>query len=155
MWSVGSKPIRSNVTIPTASFSRIFFHKWHHVPCIMTSFIIPSPSILNIWRRVGLTARISYLRNEKYSPRYWNQSSVTKTWFVVSLVSQTQDNEAVSWNSLFHRLAVILLRVWLWDVYVLWIIFTDFTFQNGKYSVNRGFDIELNIRLEPVASGSK
>ena len=41
MWLVGSKPIRSNVTVPTTSFSRVFFflHKWRH-----------------IWRRWGLTA---------------------------------------------------------------------------------------------------
>ena len=30
----GSKLITSNVTIPTTSFSRVFFHKWCHVPCI-------------------------------------------------------------------------------------------------------------------------
>ena len=61
MWLVESKPIRSNVTIPTTSFPRVFFfffHKWCHVLSIMTSSIIPdpSPSILNIWRRGGLTA---------------------------------------------------------------------------------------------------
>ena len=28
MWLVGSKLIRSNVTIPTISFSRLFFYKW-------------------------------------------------------------------------------------------------------------------------------
>ena len=33
-----------------------FLHKWRHVPCIMMSFIARSPSILNIWRCVGLTA---------------------------------------------------------------------------------------------------
>ena len=45
----------TNVTIPT-SFSHVFLHKWRHVSCIMTSSIIPSLSILNIWRCRGLTA---------------------------------------------------------------------------------------------------
>ena len=66
MWLVGSKPIRSNVTMQTTSFSRIlsyslfvmirvkehFLHTWCHVPCIMTSSIIPSLSIL-IFEDVG------------------------------------------------------------------------------------------------------
>ena len=58
MWLVGSKPIRSNVTIPTTSFLRIFFFffKWLHVPCILISSIVPSLSILNIWKHGGLTA---------------------------------------------------------------------------------------------------
>ena len=57
IWLVGSKPIRSNATIPTTSFLHVFFfHKWHHVLCIMTSSITPFPSIFNIWRHVGLTA---------------------------------------------------------------------------------------------------
>ena len=41
---VGSKAIR-----PILQFSRVFFfffYKWSHVPCILTSPIIPSPSIL-------------------------------------------------------------------------------------------------------------
>ena len=46
MWLVGSKPIRSNVKIPTTSLIARFFHKWRHAPCIMTPSIIPSPSIL-------------------------------------------------------------------------------------------------------------
>ena len=51
------KPIRSNVTIPATSFSRIFFQKMTScVVVIMTSFMIPSPSILNIRRRRRLTA---------------------------------------------------------------------------------------------------
>ena len=38
-------------------FRAFCFHKWRHVPCgIMASFIIPSPSILNIWKRGELTA---------------------------------------------------------------------------------------------------
>ena len=37
-------------------FSRVFSQKWRHVSCIMTSSIIHSPSILNIWRHGGLTA---------------------------------------------------------------------------------------------------
>ena len=48
MWLVGSKPIRSNVTILTTSFLCSFF--WQMMSCavvIMTSFIIPFPSILN------------------------------------------------------------------------------------------------------------
>ena len=53
---MGSKPIRSNVTIPT-SFSHIFFSQMMSCAVvIMTSFIIPSPSILNNWRRGGMTA---------------------------------------------------------------------------------------------------
>ena len=36
---VGSKPITSNVTVPTTSFLHVFFHKWRHAPCIMTSCI--------------------------------------------------------------------------------------------------------------------
>ena len=44
------KPVRSNV--PTSS-SCFFFHKRRNVLCIMTSSIIPFPSILNIWRRGG------------------------------------------------------------------------------------------------------
>ena len=70
MWLVESKPIRSNVAMLTMSFSRVlchhkfvtiwvneyFLHKWCHVPCIMTSSIIPFPSILNIWRCGGFTA---------------------------------------------------------------------------------------------------
>ena len=57
MWLVGSKPIRSNVTIPTTSFSCIFFSQTTSCAVvIMTSFIIPCPSILNIWRRGGMTA---------------------------------------------------------------------------------------------------
>ena len=66
-WLVGSKPIKSNVTKPTTSFSRVlchhefvmigyFFHKWCHQQCMMTSSFIPSLSILNIWRCGGLTA---------------------------------------------------------------------------------------------------
>ena len=64
MWLVESKPIRSNVAMLTMSFSQVlchrkfvtiwvndyFLHKWCHVPCIMTSSIIPFPSILNFWR---------------------------------------------------------------------------------------------------------
>ena len=37
-------------------FREFFPKKWRHVPCIMTSSIIHSPSILNIWRHGGLTA---------------------------------------------------------------------------------------------------
>ena len=37
-------------------FPHFFFHKWRHVLCIMTSSVIPSPLILNIWRHGGLTA---------------------------------------------------------------------------------------------------
>ena len=37
-------------------FRAFFFHKWCHLPWIMTSSIIPFPSILNIWRRGRLTA---------------------------------------------------------------------------------------------------
>ena len=56
MWLVGSKPIRSNVTILITSFSSVFVQKWRHVSCIMTSSIILPLSILNIWRCGGLTA---------------------------------------------------------------------------------------------------
>ena len=34
----------------------VFLHKWHHVPCVMTSSIIPSLSTLNICKCWGLTA---------------------------------------------------------------------------------------------------
>ena len=37
-----------------------FFNKWRHVSCIMTSSIIPSLSILNIWRCGGLTALVVF-----------------------------------------------------------------------------------------------
>ena len=63
IWLVESKPIRSNATIPTSllcvlchhKFLMIrgndyFLHKWHQVPCVMSS-IIPSLSTMR-----GLTA---------------------------------------------------------------------------------------------------
>ena len=53
-----SKPIRSNVTI--VLFCAFFLPKWRHAQCIMTSSIILSPSILNIWRRGRLTALQSH-----------------------------------------------------------------------------------------------
>ena len=37
-------------------FRAVFFPKWRQVPCIMTSSIIPSPSILNIWKGRGFTS---------------------------------------------------------------------------------------------------
>ena len=70
MWLVGSKPIRSNVTIPTTSFSHIFFFSQmtsHAVHCDVS--IIPSPSILNIWRRGGVDSPVSdnlYQENKAY-----------------------------------------------------------------------------------------
>ena len=45
----------SNVTIFQQHVFRAFCFT-NDVMCIMTSFIIPSPSILNIWRHGGLTA---------------------------------------------------------------------------------------------------
>ena len=72
MGSLGSKSIKWNVTKPTTLFLRILCHpkfviiilvprslvlyNRHHVPCIMTTSIIPVLSILNIWRHRGLTA---------------------------------------------------------------------------------------------------
>ena len=38
----------------------IFWHKWCHVPCVMTSSNMPSLSILNIWTLGGLTALKSF-----------------------------------------------------------------------------------------------
>ena len=76
MWLVGSKPIRSNVTIPATSFLHKFLHKWHNVPCIMMSSIITSPSILNIWRHGGLTAlKFELIRWFLYS--YWQSAPKT------------------------------------------------------------------------------
>ena len=34
----------------------VFLHKWHHVPCVISSSIIPSISTLNIWKCWGLIA---------------------------------------------------------------------------------------------------
>ena len=64
MGSLGSKSIKSNVTKPTTLFKRILchpkfviinlvprslvLHNRHHVPCIITSSIIPFLSILNV-----------------------------------------------------------------------------------------------------------
>ena len=45
-----------NIANSWRSAQRVFLHKWRHIPCDMTSSIIPSQSILNIWRRGGLTA---------------------------------------------------------------------------------------------------
>ena len=61
MWLVGSKPIRSNVTIPTTSFSHVFFFVQ-----ITSCRFIPSLSILNIWRRWGLTALLCLNRMPAY-----------------------------------------------------------------------------------------
>ena len=58
MCLVGSKPVRSNVTIPTKSFSRVFFfHKFRNLPCIMMSSIIPLPHQFSIFEDM-LTALI-------------------------------------------------------------------------------------------------
>ena len=45
MWSAGSKPIRSNVTIPTTSFSRIFFSQM--TSCAVHYDIIYHPFPIN------------------------------------------------------------------------------------------------------------
>ena len=56
MWSVGSKPVRSNGTIPT-SFSRVFFSTNDIICCALWCHLLSLPHhILNIWRRGGLTA---------------------------------------------------------------------------------------------------
>ena len=68
---MGSKAIRSDVTLPTTSFSGIFWHhkfvvirvneyslhKQHHEPWVIikASSFIPSQSILSIWKPGGLT----------------------------------------------------------------------------------------------------
>ena len=66
-WCDWGEVNQSVVTMPTTSLLHVlchrkfvtvrmdkyFLHKWHHVPCIMTSPIIPFLSILNIWRWRG------------------------------------------------------------------------------------------------------
>ena len=58
LWLVGSKPIRSNVTIQTTSFSRVFSPKMTSCDLHYDVIYHPPPSILNVWRRGGLTALI-------------------------------------------------------------------------------------------------
>ena len=70
MWSVGSKPIRWNVTTPTTLFLCILCHRkfvtinreprslnvwynWCYATCVITSPIISTLSILNNWRLGG------------------------------------------------------------------------------------------------------
>ena len=51
------KPIRSNVQFQQHLFGAFFFSQMTSCAVvIMTSFMIPSPSILNVRRRGGLTA---------------------------------------------------------------------------------------------------
>ena len=84
---MGSKAIRSDVTLPTTSFSGIFWHhkfvvirvneyslhKWHHEPCVKASSFIPSQSILSIWKPGGLTTY------ERSSAAEWLQEALQKS----------------------------------------------------------------------------
>ena len=62
MWLVVGKPIRDKCYNSNNIFFACFLHKWRHVSCIMTSSIIPSLSILNIWRCGGLTTLVILIR---------------------------------------------------------------------------------------------
>ena len=60
-WEV-LKPVRSNVTIPTTSFLCSFFSQMMSCAVvIMTSFIIPFPSILNRDFKIGHYGRLGRL----------------------------------------------------------------------------------------------
>ena len=89
---MGSKSIRSDVTLPTTSFSGIFWHhkfvvirvneyslhKRHDEPCVKASSFIPSQSILSIWKPGGLH---DHVRNEQRccSPAEWLQEALQKS----------------------------------------------------------------------------
>ena len=61
MWLVGSKPIWSYFTMVTSFLAirvnEYLLYKWCHLLCVMTSSVIPSLSILNIWRCWGWQPR--------------------------------------------------------------------------------------------------
>ena len=136
-------------------FRAFSFHKWHHVPCIMTSSIIPSSSILNIWRRVGLTAL--HFVFEKWEIFTAILKSVISNQDVVC--SQSSQSNARQ-RSCFMEFSFSPFTSYLIKCMALRRLRTlncihrlHVSEWDRKYSVNRGFDMESNIRLEPVASG--
>ena len=73
MWLVESKPIRSNVTIPTTSFLCTFFHKLCHVPwSLWHHFIIPFSINSQYFKMWGVDSSGIHLIEktslEKYKP---------------------------------------------------------------------------------------
>ena len=73
MWLVESKPIRSNVTIPTTSFLCSFFHKWCHVPWSLWHHLSSLSHQFSIFEDVGVDSPGIHLIEktlslEKYKP---------------------------------------------------------------------------------------
>ena len=67
-----------------------FWHKWRHLSCDMTSSIIPSLSILNIWWCGGLTAlKLSSVRKRNVNPS--NDSGYPDVWEKLSFVRPARD----------------------------------------------------------------
>ena len=132
MWLVGSKPIRSNVTIattgchrvlpvgccdfwapcvPTKSFSRVFVHKWRHVSYIMMSSIMTSLSILNIWWCGGLTAlnntcnTILFCLAEDYF-KVWSSFPCNGVWIKRNRIMQQLSPATICFVFLFLWLTI-------------------------------------------------
>ena len=120
MWLVGSKPIRSNVTMPTTSFLHVlchskfvmirvkehFLHTRRHVPCVMTSSVIPSLSIFNIWRRGGFRQLCHY--REYINPPHQGaiaQNNYVVQWYIILILHQHT-------NSRGHREYKLTIRWW-------------------------------------------
>ena len=66
-WLVGSKPIKSNVLACVERTNEYFLHKWCHLPCIMTSSIIPSSSIGWFSNRMGTSLDHRKARGKDYT----------------------------------------------------------------------------------------
>ena len=124
MWLVGSKPIRSNVTMQTTSFSYIlshslfvmirvkehFLHTWRHVPCVMTSSIIPSLSIFHIWRRGGFWQPCHY--REYINPPHQvviDQNNYVFQWYISYFLHQHTNSRGHREYELTFRSITLIL----------------------------------------------